>query len=77
MFRPYRVKLALVDLNGTCHVGDNLIKGSNLAIKRLLDSGVKVRYVTNTTKESTDSILKRCQDLELADDRVSIHSCIG
>ena len=56
-----RIKLALIDLNGTCHIGNKLINQSNVAIRKLINSGVAVRYVTNTTKESTFSIAKRCK----------------
>jgi len=71
-----RIKLALIDLNGTCHIGNKLINQSNVAIRKLINSGVAVRYVTNTTKESTFSIAKRCKELDLWDERISIHTCI-
>ena len=45
-----RIKLALIDLNGTCHVGDKLLGNANIAIQKLIKNEVKVKYVTNTTK---------------------------
>ena len=65
MFGRKRITQALIDLNGTCHVGNRLIPHANDAVRKLIDNGVAVTYVTNTTKESTDSIRRRCQSLDL------------
>merc|ERR1712062_504521 len=56
--------------------GNSIIGNANTAVRRLLDSGVQVRYVTNTTKESTEFISNRCRDLNLFDERIGLHSCI-
>lgn len=49
---PRRVKAALIDLNGTLHVGDAAVPGSQAALQRLREAGVACRFVTNTTKDT-------------------------
>lgn len=44
------LQAALIDLNGTLHVGDSEIPGSVAALRRLREAGVACRFVTNTTK---------------------------
>lgn len=46
-----RIKAALIDLSGTLHVEDEAIPLASEALKQLR-SLVKVKFVTNTTKES-------------------------
>jgi HAD superfamily hydrolase (TIGR01458 family) len=40
----------LVDLDGTLYVGDEPVRGAREALERLGASGIRVRYVTNTTR---------------------------
>ncbi|KFO98031.1 Haloacid dehalogenase-like hydrolase domain-containing protein 2 [Calypte anna] len=54
------LKAVLVDLNGTLHVEDSAVPGSQEALKRQLRSApVTVRFVTNTTKECKRDLLER------------------
>ncbi|XP_015795116.1 haloacid dehalogenase-like hydrolase domain-containing protein 2 [Tetranychus urticae] len=46
------VKGVLIDLSGTLHIDDFVIPGAIEAINRLRQKGVKIRFATNTTKES-------------------------
>ncbi|KAK7489932.1 hypothetical protein BaRGS_00018797 [Batillaria attramentaria] len=46
------VRTALVDLSGTLHIDDMEVPGSVEALKRLRKSGMNIKFVTNTTKES-------------------------
>ncbi|XP_065187179.1 haloacid dehalogenase-like hydrolase domain-containing protein 2 [Sycon ciliatum] len=57
------VKAVLLDLNGTLHVGDAPTQGAVLALKRLRMSGIPVRFVTNTTKESRRALKKRLDSI--------------
>lgn len=41
----------LVDLDGTLYVGDEPVPGAALAVERLADSGLSLRFVTNTTRK--------------------------
>lgn len=47
---PRRIRAALVDLNGTLHVGDAAVPGAQAALQRLREAGVECRFCTNTTK---------------------------
>lgn len=58
-----RIKAALIDLSGTLHVEDQVIPGAPEALERLRKAGVKVKFVTNTTKESRRLLLERLVSL--------------
>lgn len=45
------VSALLVDLDGTLYVGDEPIPGAVGAVERLKNSGVSLRFVTNTTRK--------------------------
>lgn len=63
---PRRIQAALVDLNGTLHVGDAATPGAQAALQRLRDAGVAVRFVTNTTKDTVGNLLALVQGLGFA-----------
>ena len=46
------IKAVLVDLSGTVHVGGNVIPGAIEACRKLQQSGLYVKFVTNTSKIS-------------------------
>ncbi|KAL4229308.1 Haloacid dehalogenase-like hydrolase domain-containing protein 2 [Mactra antiquata] len=46
------IKAVLVDLSGTIHIDDNEIPGSINALKKIRQSNLQIKFVTNTTKES-------------------------
>jgi len=54
-----KIRGVLVDLSGTIHVENTVIPGSIEALKRLRETGVPLRFVTNTTKESKETLLRR------------------
>ncbi|PSC69360.1 haloacid dehalogenase-like hydrolase domain-containing 2 [Micractinium conductrix] len=60
---PQRIRGALIDLNGTLHVGDTATPGSQAALRRLRDAGVACRFVTNTTKDTISNLLALVQGL--------------
>lgn len=47
-----RIAAVLIDLSGTIHIEDAVIPGAIDALKRLRETNVKIKFVTNTTKES-------------------------
>ncbi|XP_068218808.1 haloacid dehalogenase-like hydrolase domain-containing protein 2 [Palaemon carinicauda] len=47
-----RIGAILIDLSGTIHIDDTVLPGAIEALKRLRASDVKIKFVTNTTKES-------------------------
>ncbi|PRW45390.1 haloacid dehalogenase-like hydrolase domain-containing 2 [Chlorella sorokiniana] len=60
---PRRIKAALIDLNGTLHVGSKAVPGSQAALARLRQAGVECRFVTNTTKDTISNMLALVQGL--------------
>ncbi|XP_055329851.1 haloacid dehalogenase-like hydrolase domain-containing protein 2 [Paramacrobiotus metropolitanus] len=54
-----RFCMALFDLSGTLHVDDHAIPGAVQAIDRLRQTGMPLRFVTNTTKESKRMLHQR------------------
>lgn len=53
------IKAVLVDLSGTIHIDEAEVHGSVQAVKRLKQAHLKVKFVTNTTKESRSLLLDR------------------
>lgn len=60
-----RFAFALIDLNGTLHVGSRALPGAVEALRRLRSSGVSCLFVTNTTKTSSGRLLREVQALGL------------
>ncbi|XP_027223537.2 haloacid dehalogenase-like hydrolase domain-containing protein 2 isoform X3 [Penaeus vannamei] len=54
-----RIGAVLIDLSGTIHVDDAVIPGSIEALKKLRATNVKIKFVTNTTKESKRKLHER------------------
>ncbi|KAK7081045.1 Haloacid dehalogenase-like hydrolase domain-containing protein 2 [Halocaridina rubra] len=46
------IRAVLIDLSGTIHIDDIVLPGAKEALQRLRSSNVKIKFVTNTTKES-------------------------
>uniref|UniRef100_A0A182Y1Y8 Haloacid dehalogenase-like hydrolase domain-containing protein 2 n=1 Tax=Anopheles stephensi TaxID=30069 RepID=A0A182Y1Y8_ANOST len=76
MSRP-SVKLALIDLSGTLHVDDQPTEGAVDALKRLRAHGVKVKFVTNTTKESVGSLFARLCKIGFELEREEIYGSLA
>lgn len=57
------VHAALIDLSGTLHIEDLAITGAQEALEKLKNVGVKVKFVTNTTKEPLQLLHERLQKL--------------
>ncbi|RWS23595.1 haloacid dehalogenase-like hydrolase domain-containing protein 2 [Leptotrombidium deliense] len=58
-----KVKSLLIDLSGTIHVDDTAIQGAVEAIQRVKSSPIKIRFATNTTKESQSYLWNRLNSL--------------
>jgi HAD superfamily hydrolase (TIGR01458 family) len=59
-----RIRGVLIDLSGTLHIEDSVIPGSIEALARLASiPGIKVKFVTNTTKESRKKLVTRLHRL--------------
>jgi HAD superfamily hydrolase (TIGR01458 family) len=78
-------KAVLVDLSGTIHIGKEAIPGAIQACRRLLSSGLKVLFLTNTSKISSTALLNqlRCMGFdesvipESIDGRPTIMTSVG
>ena len=58
-----RFKAALIDLSGTVHIGDKAIDGAIEACRKLYRSGIKVKFLTNTTTKSLSSLLRQLRSI--------------
>ncbi|KAL7475294.1 hypothetical protein ACHAW6_001215 [Cyclotella cf. meneghiniana] len=56
-------KAALIDLSGTIHVGKDAVPGAIQACHKLFSSGLKVLFLTNTSKISSESLLRQLRDM--------------
>ncbi|XP_054270690.1 haloacid dehalogenase-like hydrolase domain-containing protein 2 [Macrosteles quadrilineatus] len=52
-------KSVLIDLSGTIHIGNEITPSAVEALNRLRQSNVKIKFVTNTTKESRRCLYER------------------
>jgi HAD superfamily hydrolase (TIGR01458 family) len=50
------VKAVLMDLSGTIHVGKSPLPGAIAAVRRLENAGIPLRFVTNTSRKTRDSL---------------------
>lgn len=57
------IKGLLVDLDGTLYVGGEPVPGAREALERLKSAGIKIRYVTNTTRKNRRSVLQGLVEL--------------
>ena len=58
-----RFERTLIDLSGTLHVDDVITRNAVEALKKLRQTGRRIRFVTNTTKESGRCLFERLQKL--------------
>ena len=66
------VKGVLIDIAGVLHDGGKPIDGSIEAIKRLAATKLPHRFVTNTTRSTSDQLLRRLQEMQFEVDPSSI-----
>ncbi|XP_075145270.1 haloacid dehalogenase-like hydrolase domain-containing protein 2 [Haematobia irritans] len=71
------IKAALIDLSGTLHVEDQPTPDAVNALKRLRESGILIKFVTNTTKESRQTLLNRLRDIGFKLEKEEIHSSLS
>jgi len=71
-----RVKAAMLDLSGTLHVGDRALSGAIDGVEELRKNGILLKFVTNTSKESRQSLLRRLRSLGFSVGDEEIHSSL-
>lgn len=60
IFKP---KAILIDLAGVLHTGDEAIPGSVAALHRLRASGLPLRFLTNTTRSPSSTIIAKLEKM--------------
>lgn len=60
------LRAVLLDLGGVFYEGDRLIPGAVEALARLRESGLPLRFVTNTTRQSRGTLLRELAGRSLA-----------
>uniref|UniRef100_A0A146KYI3 Haloacid dehalogenase-like hydrolase domain-containing protein 2 n=1 Tax=Lygus hesperus TaxID=30085 RepID=A0A146KYI3_LYGHE len=58
-----KIEAVLIDLSGTLHIENTATPNAVDALKRLRASKVKIKFVTNTTKESKRVLYQRCYQI--------------
>ncbi|XP_050304037.1 haloacid dehalogenase-like hydrolase domain-containing protein 2 [Anthonomus grandis grandis] len=71
------IKEVLIDLSGTLHIENQAIPGAIEALKRLLQNDLRVKFVTNTTKESKRILHDRLISLGFEVQKKDILSSLG
>ncbi|KXS17810.1 hypothetical protein M427DRAFT_30264 [Gonapodya prolifera JEL478] len=56
----------LIDLSGTVHVDDAPIEGSVEAVQMLRDNGFTIRFLSNTTKHSSSTLIRSLRAMGLS-----------
>jgi len=63
-----RIGAALLDLSGTLHVGKTVVEGAVDAVQRLRAAGIRVRFLTNTSKVSTQELRRQLVEMGFLQD---------
>lgn len=71
------IKAALIDLSGTMHVEDDPTPDAVEALKRLRKTGIHIKFVTNTTKESGETLYNRLAKMGFELDKHEIYSSLS
>ncbi|XP_023170253.1 haloacid dehalogenase-like hydrolase domain-containing protein 2 [Drosophila hydei] len=76
-FRKMPVKAALIDLSGTLHVEDDPTPNALMGLQRLRSSNITVKFVTNTTKDSKQTLYDRLIKIGFKLDANEIYSSLS
>ena len=60
------VQGVVLDLDGTVYAGETAIPGAPAVVDRLRSAGLKVRFATNTTRQSRRALVERLRRLGIA-----------
>jgi HAD superfamily hydrolase (TIGR01458 family) len=58
------IRGVLLDLSGVLYTGNEPLPGARNAVQQLTDAGLPVRYITNTTRKTSDAILQQLADMQ-------------
>lgn len=74
MFINKDLKALLIDLDGVLYISDNPIPGAIEAIEYLKSNNIPVRFVTNTTTKSLDTLCRKIKKMGLPIEQAEIIS---
>ncbi|WVF66971.1 hypothetical protein IAT40_001714 [Kwoniella sp. CBS 6097] len=77
MSNPLKLKALLIDLNGTLHLGHEPTKGAVQAIERLRASRIPFIFCSNSTKESSASLLGKLKDMGFRAEKEELMTSLG
>ncbi|MGH7686615.1 MAG: HAD-IIA family hydrolase [Candidatus Dormibacteria bacterium] len=60
-----RIRLALIDLDGTVYTGSAVITGAAAAVQRLRELGIAVRFTTNTDSVTPSTLVGRLRSMRV------------
>jgi HAD superfamily hydrolase (TIGR01458 family) len=55
----------LIDLDGTVYTEDGLVPGAREALRAVRTGGLRLRFVTNTSRKPRSAVLERLRELEI------------
>lgn len=58
------IRGVLLDLSGVLYTGSEVLPGAHESLQRLHKAGLPVHYITNTTRKTSQSILKQLQTMQ-------------
>ncbi|OCF40562.1 HAD hydrolase [Kwoniella heveanensis CBS 569] len=77
MPNPLKLKALLIDLNGTLHLGHEPTKGAVHAIERLRASRIPFIFCSNSTKESSASLLGKLKEMGFRAEKDELMTSLG
>jgi HAD superfamily hydrolase (TIGR01458 family) len=74
-----RLKCVLIDLSGTLHIENEIIPGSIEALNKLRanENNFKIKFVTNTTKESKNRLHQLLNNLGFSIEKHEIYTSLS
>lgn len=70
------IKALLLDLSGVLYDGDEVIAGAREAVARVQDSDLQVRFITNTSQRTRDSLLSHLHAMEFQVSRDQLFTAV-
>ncbi|KAI0052759.1 hypothetical protein FA95DRAFT_1579784 [Auriscalpium vulgare] len=71
------IRAILLDLSGTLHIASNPTLNAPQALQRLRDAQIPLRFCSNTSKESTESLRGRLTSMGLGPREGELYTSIG
>lgn len=72
-----QIRMVLIDLSGTLHIDNTAIPGAVEALNRLRSANIPLKFVTNTTKESSNFLYNRLTKLGFEINKDEIFSSLA